>query len=257
MMFSFRSHLILPLFVLAVLRAGTAAAFFPDFSAWLSKMEEQLGGVRTLQVELSFPEEPGLQCLLWIKGDSWRQEWIKSKDNRPGTVAAAAIGKGSSLQAIYSQGEGFPLPVTFFWYHPEIRRLWAAQGIETKHVAYRFLDETPCVVFGAWRQLTDRPQVWFHLEEYVPVRLKMENGVVWTWTGYHNIGNFFIPHAARVEFDSEPVLEMTLSWRGINREIPDSLFDGSAFNQKFSQAPAPKDAPEPFALLGRQLNASH
>ena len=252
-------HLLIIVFLLVfvLFQPWPAVAFFPDFQDAVQKVDENLGDLRSLQLEVSFPEEPGLKLYLWLKGDTWRQEWVFSEDGRPGGVLAAAIGRGSRLQTTYRQRERFPLPVTFFWYRNGIRRLWAAQDIETAYAAYRFLDDIPCVVYGTKRGLTGLPQIWFHAEEYVPVRLKMKTGLTWTWTGYRNIGNFFIPHKARLDLGADRFVGMSLSWRGINQDIPDRLFDPAAFRDKFSKAPPPERDQGLMQVLFRQLPAGY
>jgi hypothetical protein len=216
-----------------------AAAFFPDFQEAAQQVDAQLGGLHSLQLEISFPDEPRLKLLLWIKGTAWRQEWVQQHADGSQGLAAAAVGRGNRSTARYHAQQGFPLPVLFFWYRRPVQAFWEQQEIDPAHRAYRFLNTTPCLVFGVERHVNDLPQVWLHAEHWVPLRLQSGQGPVWTWLEYRRIGNIPLPHRARVEAADGTQVELMLAWRGVNRDIAETLFDPAAFRDRFSNAPPP------------------
>ncbi len=230
-----------------------AAAFIPDFQEAARRVDEQLGDLHSLQLEIRIPDEPRLKLLLWIKDRAWRQEWIRKRPDGSSGIAAAAVGKGEQCTARYHEQSNFPLPVLFFWYRRPARHFWEQQGIDPAQPAYRFLGDTPCLVFGAEQHTRDLPQIWLHAEQSVPLRLKPGQGPVWTWLEYRNIGNVPLPHRTRVQAASGASVELELAWRGINREIADELFDPEAFRNTFRNAPPPgcdlKFCSELFSIL--------
>jgi hypothetical protein len=218
---------------------GPGLAFFPDAEQVRTKVQEQLGSLESLQLEISFPGDDSLTLFLWQQGSDWRQEWVQDREDGQ-TVVGAGIGTGSALLASYPRVQQFPQPVLNFWFQPPLQGWLQELGIDTSVKSYQFLETRPCLVFGARYGESNRAQLWIDNELHLPRKLTTWKGVVWTWSDYFRVGNFFLPHRAQVQFPFGTSVEMRLDWRGVNRDIPDELFRSRTFARKFSSAGFPE-----------------
>ncbi len=227
-------------------------AFFPESGKFFSQVEEQLKGLQTFQVEITFPADPSLTLFLWQKGKSWRQEWVQDRGGHQ-AVVGAGIGFGSSLMASYPRVQDFPQPALNFWYRQPLQEWLQEMGIDLSIQSYQFLGHRPCLVFGARYGESNRAQIWIDNELSVPRKITTWKGVQWIWSGYYRVGNFRLPHRARVQFPFDTTVEMTLNWRAVNRDLPEKLFRSDAFAEKFSSAGLPEVDSRVYELFFTQI----
>lgn len=214
----------------------SAQAFYPETEVLAEKLQEQVGSVETLQIEITLAEAPRLTISVWKNGPDWRQEWILRKRSGDLRVAAAALGRGRDLIDVYPDRDRFPLPFVAFWHQKPAIEWFDRLGLDTEVKSYQFVSGQPCIVLGAEYKQWHSPQLWIHNEHWYPVRLFTQRGMIWHWKEYRSVGNHLVPHSLEVTFPDGRMVRMTLQWRGINRQIPERLFDGSAFERKFGQA---------------------
>jgi hypothetical protein len=210
-----------------------AAAFFPTTQEVLDKLHERLGGLNAVEAEVTFERDPYLTLHLWSKGDRWRQEWVRER-NGNATLLSAAVGEGERLAASFPQRSEYPLPLLYFWYSPDTDQWLQDQWISADVKSYQFFELKPCLVLGAQHSEMYRPQVWIHNEDFVPVRMVSWDGLEWQWLDYYDIGNYPLPHECRLKFPTATTIEMHISWKRINKEVPDRLFSEEAFRERFS-----------------------
>ena len=227
-------------------------AFFPDPGEFFPQVQEQLKGLQTAQLEVTFPADSSLSLFLWQKGKSWRQEWVQDKGGHQ-AVVGAGIGFGSSLMASYPRVQDFPLPALNFWYRQPLQEWLQEMGIDTSVQSYQFLGHRPCLVFGARYGESNRAQIWIDNELYVPRKITTWKGIQWIWSEYYRVGNFRLPHRARVQFPFGTSVEMTLNWRAVNRDLPEKLFRSDTFEDKFSSAGLPEVDSRVYELFFTQI----
>jgi len=242
------------LFCLILLGAFQAQswAFFPSTQDIIDKLHERLGGLDTFEAEITFEKNPYLTLSIWYKAQKWRQEWVLEKGGNA-TLMSAAVGRGESFHAVFPERSEYPLPILHFWFSPDTSDWLQSQWVSPDVKSYQFFELKPCLVLGADHNEMYRPQVWIHNEEFVPVRMISWDGLHWQWLDYYDIGNYPLPHRCRLIFPTTTTLEMHISWKRINGEIPDTLFSEQAFREKFASSGEPPADSEFFNFLLRRL----
>jgi hypothetical protein len=226
--------------------------FFPETQELASRVKEQFSRMRSWQAVLSLAEETGFRIHCWRREASWRQEWI-SRTNGTASVVRAALGHGQRLIASYPSAFTFPLSPLRLAGRDDPLALWRSLGVETEIKSYQFFSHRPCIVLGATFGNLDRPQVWIDLEEHVPLRLVSASGLQWIWKDYYRAGNVALPHSLTVVLPGGERLTMEIVWKGVNTDIPDPLFDVSAFRDKFGRAPFTQLPSQRMQLLWERL----
>lgn len=230
-------------------------AFFPEASEVVNQIQKEFRGLQSLQAEITFPEDLSMSVFVWHKGESWRQEWVQERSDRQ-AVVGAGVGFGSTLLASYPDVQNFPQPVLNFWYRQPLDSWLQDMGIDTSVMSYQFQGNRPCLVLGARYGESNRAQIWIDKELHVPRKVVTWKGVRWTWSEYYRVGNFRLPHEARVHLPFGTSVEMALNWRAVNKNIPEQLFSSEAFADTFSGAGVPEVDSEVYDIFFTQVPAA-
>ena len=213
-------------------------AYYPEAGKIAAQLRKEYKSLDAYQVVISFEKEPDLELRLWQQGQNWRQEWVKKSSGKAGIVAAAIGFKGKFITR-YPSEEPVPVPVLDLWNQEKPYIWWQDMGVDTNIKSYQFFKHRPCLVLGAGSNELKQAQIWIDNKNKVPLRVYTDDNLEWQWYKYHNIGNFLVPHKARLISAQGRSFVLNIAWGAINKKIPPKLFSKREFEEKFAGVPAP------------------
>jgi hypothetical protein len=217
------------LLLLLLLLPGMALAFAPTFESVRTSIADQMEGLKDYQADIVPAFDRTLLIRHWQMGQLWRQEWIQDDGSR--RLLVAALGQGGTLSVSFPAYRAMPLPLLWQWRQAS-RGMADAWRINTAVTSYQFLEDRPCLVFGAEYGQTALPQLWVDNELTVPLRLIVP-GLDLRWLGYHKVGNLWLPARMVVLFPDTDAFAFEVNWRSVNAAMAPELFSRDRFLSAF------------------------
>ncbi|MFO7717264.1 MAG: LolA family protein [Thermodesulfobacteriota bacterium] len=229
-----------------VLMAGSSSAFFPPASEIASRVQDQYEDLKSYQVRMEANATQGEGSInFWWDRKRWRREWVQQKDSQA-VLQRVALGEGFRLDAALPQVRTVPAPLLVLWQDVELLSRWRQIGVFTEAKRYAFWEQRPCVVLGnvstEQGQLTE---VWVDTERWVVLRLVWGQGGSVSFSKYHNVGNFLLPHHLEVIDSQGEKVQISLNWQGVNTKLPSRLFDASELRTQYGAAAFPDELSVP------------
>jgi hypothetical protein len=224
-----------------------APCFFPDIAEVNDRWLKNLSSLNAFQVVCRYDLEEKLSVRLWQKGDLWREEWTVQIDGQ-NRVVWAGLGRGQEVILSYPQLKIKPRPALSIW--QKDLEWWKKKGVDTESLSYQFLEDTPCLVLG-----DERSQIWLDNNWMFPVRMVFGYGrdnFVFTWSGYHQIGNFWLPGRLSITHQDKNWTG-TFEWKGININLPDELFSAQGFKDRFEKLNSPAYAASAASAISSEI----
>ena len=230
-----------------VLMAGSSSAFFPSAPEIASRIQGQYEGLKSYQVRMQANATKGEAAIhFWWDRQRWRREWVQQKESQA-VLQRVALGEGVGLDAVLPQVRTVPAPLLVLWQDGELLARWRQLGVFTEEKRYAFWGQRPCVVLGnvAAKQ-EKRTEVWVDTERWVVLRLVWGQGGSVSFSKYHNVGNFLLPHHLEVTDSQGEKCQIALSWQGVNTQLPSRLFDAAALRSQYGAAAFPDELSVPI-----------